>query len=68
MQFSFKTVLAGAMLVFSLAGAAEASPKILYVPLDNRPVCLEYTGDTAKAAVIPDGPRKKIFQPEEPRQ
>ena len=40
MQFSFKTVLAGAMLVFSMAGSAAASPKILYVPLDNRPVCL----------------------------
>ena len=53
MQFSFKTVLAGAMLVFSMAGSAAASPKILYVPLDNRPVCLEYTTDTAKAAGYP---------------
>ena len=53
MHLSFKSVLAGALLMFSLAPGAEASPKILYVPLDNRPVCLEYTVDTAKAAAIP---------------
>lgn len=53
MHLSFKSVLAGALLMFSLAPGAEASPKILYVPLDNRPVCLEYTVDTAKAAGYP---------------
>lgn len=53
MHFSLKSVLAGGLLLFSLMGTAEASPKILYVPLDNRPVCLEYTVDTAKAAGYP---------------
>ena len=53
MHFSLKSVLADGLLLFSLMGTAEASPKILYVPLDNRPVCLEYTVDTAKAAGYP---------------
>lgn len=42
---------AAALLLFS--GLAAASPKIIYIPLDNRPVNLEYTVDTAKAAGYP---------------
>lgn len=54
MQHPLKKVILGSFLLLSfLTGSAEASPKILYVPLDNRPVCLEYTADTAKAAGYP---------------
>lgn len=37
----------------TISGLAAASPKIIYIPLDNRPVNLEYTVDTAKAAGYP---------------
>ena len=50
MHFSLKSLLTAGFLCFVLGSGAEASPKILYVPLDNRPVCLEYTVDTARAA------------------
>ncbi|WP_337928803.1 DUF4127 family protein [Acidaminococcus timonensis] len=53
MHFSLKSLLTAGFLCFVLGSGAEASPKILYVPLDNRPVCLEYTVDTARAAGYP---------------
>ena len=53
MHFSLKSLLTAGFLCFVLGSGAEASPKILYVPLDNRPVCLEYTVDTARAADYP---------------
>lgn len=31
----------------------HANPRIIYIPLDNRPVCLEYVQDTATAAGYP---------------
>ena len=39
-----------ALTIFSLAAA---SPKIIYIPLDNRPVNLEYTSIRPKQPVIP---------------
>lgn len=35
---------------FAITGLCEAAGKILFVPMDNRPVCLSYTVDTLKAA------------------
>ncbi len=50
----FRRFLLESLAVLSLtAGPVWASPKIIYVPLDNRPVNLEYTVDTAKAAGYP---------------
>jgi hypothetical protein len=37
----------GVLMIPSLASAKE---KILFIPIDNRPVCLSYTVDTLKAA------------------
>lgn len=54
MKFPVKTILAGCLAAWAcLAKPAAAAPKILYIPMDNRPVCLEYTTDTAKAAGYP---------------
>lgn len=51
---SLKQLLLGGLAVLSLTmGTASAAPKIIYIPLDNRPVNLEYTTDTAKAAGFP---------------
>ena len=38
------------IIFFFFAGHTEASEQILYIPLDDRPVCLDYTVDTLKAA------------------
>ncbi|MCH3950291.1 MAG: DUF4127 family protein [Acidaminococcus sp.] len=49
-----KTLLVGSVAALSLwMGTAAASSKIIYIPLDNRPVNLEYTTDTAKSAGFP---------------
>lgn len=54
MQHPLQKIILGGFLLLSLfTGKADAKPKILYIPLDNRPVCLEYTTDTAKAAGYP---------------
>lgn len=37
-------------LLFSRQAAVAAGEKILYIPLDNRPVCLSYVVETADAA------------------
>jgi hypothetical protein len=51
---SLKRILLGSLTVFTLSTSlALASPKIIYIPLDNRPVNLEYTVDTAKSAGYP---------------
>ncbi len=38
------------LLFLLLTSLAEAGGRILFVPLDDRPVCLDYTADTFKAA------------------
>lgn len=44
-------ILAGLILSCTFTAAAEARPlTIVYVPLDNRPVCLDYVQQTAEAA------------------
>lgn len=54
MKRFFQILLGSGLLALTLLHRqAAASPKILYIPLDNRPVCLEYTVDTAKAAGYP---------------
>ena len=36
--------------IISITATAEANGKIVYVPLDNRPVCLDYVKQTIRAA------------------
>ena len=47
---SFRKIAVSMMLFFLVSFTCEASGKILFVPMDNRPVCLSYTVDTLKAA------------------
>jgi len=44
------TLLAIVISTFTYAHPAHADAKIIYIPLDNRPVCLDYVQDTAKKA------------------
>ena len=54
MKHPVRSIITGCVLALSIwAKSAAAAPKILYIPMDNRPVCLEYTVDTAKAAGYP---------------
>jgi len=38
------------VFLFSLVASAAAKDKIIYIPLDNRPVCLSYVAQTVTAA------------------
>ncbi len=38
------------IITCTLASQVEAEAKIIYIPLDNRPVCLDYVKDTAAKA------------------
>ena len=48
-------ILGSFLLIMSIGwhGSGEAAPKILYIPMDNRPVCLSYVQETATAAGFP---------------
>jgi len=43
-------IILNTLLFSSLTGLAHAAQPIIYIPLDNRPVCLGYVTETAKAA------------------
>lgn len=45
----YKSLLVAALLLLS-SQASAARPSILYIPMDNRPVCLDYTVQTMQAA------------------
>ena len=49
------TIISGFLLIISTGWGTltEASQKIIYVPMDNRPVCLSYVQKTATAAGFP---------------
>lgn len=38
------------LICFLLPNAAEAKERLLFIPIDDRPVCLDYTVDTLRAA------------------
>ena len=48
-------IISGFLLTISNGWSAvtEAAQKIIYIPMDNRPVCLSYVQNTAKAAGFP---------------
>ena len=48
-------IISGFLLMISNSWSAvtEAAQKIIYIPMDNRPVCLSYVQNTAKAAGFP---------------
>ena len=45
-----RTVFVAVILAFLLPLGAEAKEKILFIPMDDRPVCMSYTVNTLKAA------------------
>ncbi len=47
------TLCISILITLSLSQQANAKMKIIYVPLDNRPVCLDYVQDTATKAGYP---------------
>lgn len=50
MNIISKTLILGVLTFLGSTSPILAAPNILYIPLDNRPVCLDYVQDTAKAA------------------
>jgi len=50
------TLLAIVISTFTYAHPAHADAKIIYIPLDNRPVCLDYVQDTAQKKPVKPSP------------